>query len=155
MSVHPSRWLCRFRLVAPAVLVLLLSLSSRADDDAKTEKPKADEPKSEQPEGIRFTIPHLKIAGGELRIGGGEATGYWIGVVCQPVDAELRAKLKLDEGQGLLIDEVRPDSPAAKAGLRKDDVVLAAAGKPLATVKQLADAVAEAKTGIPKTASLV
>jgi len=70
---------------------------------------------------------------------------HWIGVECYPVGGALRAQLALPEGQGLVVQQVMPDSPAAKAGLQQYDVLVAAGGKPLGTIKDLVEAVDAAK----------
>jgi len=51
----------------------------------------------------------------------------------------------LSENEGLLVEQVLPDSPAAKAGIEQYDVLLKAAGKPLAKIQDLIDAVDAAK----------
>lgn len=53
----------------------------------------------------------------------------FIGVVTRNVAPELVAQLGLDEGTGVLVEEVMPDSPAAKAGIRKFDVITGLNGK--------------------------
>ncbi len=61
--------------------------------------------------------------------GGGhqvEMPKYWIGLLGGPITPELRAFLDIPEDQGVMIREVVPDSPAAKAGLKKYDIVLRA-----------------------------
>lgn len=70
---------------------------------------------------------------------------HWIGVECYPVRGALRAQLALPEGQGLLVERVMPDSPAAKAGLQQYDVLVAAGGKPLGKIQDLVEAVEAAK----------
>lgn len=50
------------------------------------------------------------------------AGSYWLGVLCAPVDALLRTHLKLDAG--VVVEQVVPDSPAAKAGIRENDILL-------------------------------
>jgi serine protease Do len=47
----------------------------------------------------------------------------YIGVMTLPPPAVLNAQLGLKEGFGLVVGEVLPDSPAAKAGLQKYDVL--------------------------------
>jgi hypothetical protein len=53
---------------------------------------------------------------------------YWIGLLGGSIldDNPLRAHLDLPAGQGLLVADVVPDSPAAKAGLKKHDILLRA-----------------------------
>jgi S1-C subfamily serine protease len=46
-------------------------------------------------------------------------------------DATLIDQLDLPGGQGLVVDEVLADSPAARAGLRVHDVLLALDGRPV------------------------
>jgi len=68
----------------------------------------------------------------------------WIGLGCQPVSEALRAQLALEEDQGLLVDMVAEDSPAAKAGFQRYDVLLAADSKPLGSIQDLVEAVRRA-----------
>jgi serine protease Do len=55
-----------------------------------------------------------------------EMPKHWIGILGGPITPELRAQLDIPEGQGLLVRQVVPDSPAAKAGLQNFDVMLRA-----------------------------
>ena len=83
--------------------------------------------------------------GGPVEVAPIQLGDHWIGVECYPVRGALRAQLALPEGQGLLVERVMPDSPAAKAGLQQYDVLVAAGGKPLGTILDLAEAVGAAK----------
>ncbi|HEX5176148.1 MAG TPA: PDZ domain-containing protein [Chthoniobacteraceae bacterium] len=47
----------------------------------------------------------------------------YLGVITSPVSPALGAQLGLPEGFGLLVDEVVDESPAAKAGLQRHDVL--------------------------------
>ena len=49
--------------------------------------------------------------------------GSWLGVETQEVTAEKAKELKLSGEHGALIGKVLPDSPAAKAGLKENDIV--------------------------------
>ena len=50
---------------------------------------------------------------------------YWIGVPISPVDATLRSHLPaLPANSGLIVDDVVADSPAAKGGIQKTDILL-------------------------------
>ncbi|MGH7140710.1 MAG: S1C family serine protease [Pirellulales bacterium] len=67
----------------------------------------------------------------------------WIGVRCAELPPLLRAQLDLPEGQGVLVDEVVPDSPASHAGLKAFDVVFAIDGQQVSDWGALAEAVSK------------
>lgn len=62
----------------------------------------------------------------------------FIGVVTRNVTPELGIQLGLDEGSGVLVDDVMPDSPAAKAGIRKFDVITQLNGERINDCEHLA-----------------
>lgn len=70
---------------------------------------------------------------------------YWIGVEAQGVPEALRAHTALPKDHGLLVEQVYPDGPAAKAKIARHDVLLKAGDKPLRTVADLVEAVQSAK----------
>ena len=53
----------------------------------------------------------------------GKVSRGFLGVNIQPVTADLAKDFKLDEQTGALVGGVRPESPAADAGLKKGDVI--------------------------------
>jgi len=55
----------------------------------------------------------------------GQVTRSWLGVLVQPVTPELAQSVGLTRPAGALVTEVRVGSPAAAAGLRAGDIVLA------------------------------
>ena len=61
----------------------------------------------------------------------------WLGVGTDEAGEALAAQLNLKGGQGLVITYVGPDSPAAKAGLQKNDVLLEFDGQMLVLPAQL------------------
>ena len=71
---------------------------------------------------------------------------YWIGLSCTVASPAMRAQLAIDEGQGLVVESVHDDSPAAKAGVQQYDILLAAGDSRLGSVKGLIDAVQKAET---------
>jgi len=77
----------------------------------------------------------------------GQVADAWIGVECAPVDEALRAQLDLKPDQGLLIVQLVPEMPAAKAGLKRFDVLTEANGQPLGNVPDLAAAVRKSQGG--------
>lgn len=70
---------------------------------------------------------------------------YWLGLNCMPMLPALRAQLKLDEGQGLLVENVMPESPAGKAGFKQHDVLVSAGEKPLKDLPALISLIDENK----------
>jgi membrane-associated protease RseP (regulator of RpoE activity) len=56
---------------------------------------------------------------------------YFIGVSATPPDDILRAHVQLPDGQGLLVTEVVPESPAEKVGVKKFDILLKLNDTPL------------------------
>ena len=77
-----------------------------------------------------------------LRLPEGFAAGqFWIGAMCVPADPALRAQLELKDHEGLVVANILPESPAAKAGLKQFDVVTAIDGESLDSLHQLMQAV--------------
>ncbi len=60
--------------------------------------------------------------------------GGWIGVRSIPVSDSLRAQLDIPGGQGIVLDFVAPDGPAARAGLAAHDILLTLDSKPITGV---------------------
>ena len=70
---------------------------------------------------------------------------YWIGVQCEDVVPALKYHLNLPEREGMLVEAVMPESPAAKSGVERYDVILAINGKPVGTLAEIVGMVDEAK----------
>lgn len=66
---------------------------------------------------------------------------YWLGVQCIPAAPALRAQLNLPKRQGLLVVEVLPKSPAAKAGIVRHDILLRIGKRQLGNPRNLVEAV--------------
>ncbi len=54
----------------------------------------------------------------------GEVTRGWLGVLPKAIDQNLAKAYGLDETYGVLIEEVTEDSPAEKAGIKVEDIIL-------------------------------
>jgi PDZ domain-containing protein len=72
---------------------------------------------------------------------------HWLGLQCGKIGPALRAQLGLDENQGVLVEAIVDESPAAKAGLEKYDVLVQAGDRTLSKVQDLIDEVDAVKDG--------
>ncbi|MGH7087812.1 MAG: PDZ domain-containing protein, partial [Stellaceae bacterium] len=102
--------------------------------------------------GIGFAIPSnfaRKIVD-ELKATGHVKRG-WLGVSIQSLTPPLAKAFGGNPAKptGALIDSVEPNSPAAQAGLKQGDVIVAANGKAIETAHDLPRIVALAKLGSP------
>jgi serine protease Do len=71
----------------------------------------------------------------------------WLGVQISDVDADKVKELKLPAERGVLITEVEKDSPAAKAGLKANDVVTEYNGQRIESATQFRRMVRESLSG--------
>jgi serine protease Do len=98
--------------------------------------------------GIGFAIPAsmARRVSAQL-VEHGKVTRGWLGVVLQPLTPELAASLGSEGRKGVLVTEVMPDSPAARAGLKAGDVVLEVDGRKIEHPADVARAVGLAAPG--------
>ena len=73
--------------------------------------------------------------------------GGYLGIGMQDLTAQLGVHFGVADGKGVLVSEVRPDTPAASAGLAAGDVIVKAAGKPVSTGSELREALAGTEPG--------
>jgi serine protease Do len=93
--------------------------------------------------GVGFAIPsNLAFAIANQLIDQGEVTRGYLGIVIQPLTPELAETFDIPQGEGILIAQVADETPAAKAGLRQGDVVLAYRGEPVRDVGNFRNRVA-------------
>ncbi|MEM6358112.1 MAG: PDZ domain-containing protein, partial [Pseudomonadota bacterium] len=104
--------------------------------------------------GIGFAVPANLVArvveaarSGEMRL-----ERPWLGVEARPVDGEMAEALGLDRPEGVLLEDLHPESPLAAAGLERGDLVLALGGAPVDSPAELA--FRSATLGIGGTAPL-
>ena len=92
--------------------------------------------------GIGFAVP-ASIAAPVVAdlIEEGKVSRGWLGVSLQPLTPEIAESLGMEKADGVLVVDVAPDSPAARAGILRADVVTAAGGRPMEDGKTLARAI--------------
>jgi len=87
-----------------------------------------------QAQGIGFAIPinRARRIAAEL-IAHGRVRPSWLGLSIQTLTEELKPHFPVPGGRGVIVTGVDQDSPAARAGLRKDDVILRIDALPVAS----------------------
>jgi serine protease Do len=106
--------------------------------------------------GVGFAIPiNLANAIANQLIEQGEVTRGYLGVVIQPLTADLAESFGMRQGEGILIADVSEDSPAAKAGLRQGDIVVAYRGEPVSDVGNFRNRVALTPPGSSQELTIV
>jgi serine protease Do len=98
--------------------------------------------------GLSFAIP-IDVANDvrEQLIKTGHVVRGRIGVAVQDVNAQLAQSFGLDRPHGALVSAVEKDSPAAKAGVKPGDVILAVNGHDVDRVGDLRNQVSQTKPG--------
>src|SRR5215472_15445746 len=71
----------------------------------------------------------------------------WLGVATEEASDALSSQLGLEPGDGLVVSFIEPDSPAAKAGLQKNDVLVEMGDQLLVHPHQLRKLVRRQKEG--------
>ena len=101
-----------------------------------------------QPSGIGFAISinEAKPIVQQL-LTSGRVTRPYLGVAPVTITPAIRAQLGLSVDKGVILDTVATNSPAARAGLRQGDVIVAADGKPVADESALRQAIASHRIG--------
>jgi serine protease Do len=94
-------------------------------------------------QGIGFAIPS-NMAKHVLQqlLKQGRVTRGWLGVGIQPLTAELARKFGVNEGDGVLINEVFEKDPAAEAGIKPGDILTRIDGTVIDTPNRLTRVVA-------------
>ncbi len=70
-----------------------------------------------------------------------------LGFAAIQISPELRLHLGAPSDRGVLVDSVRPDSPAAKAGVKVGDIVLSVDGASAESAMSILDALGDRKKG--------
>ena len=98
--------------------------------------------------GIAFAIPAATVEQvvGSLKENGTVTRGF-IGVHMQPVTKEIAEAIGLKEPRGALVAEALKDGPAAKAGIKTGDTIVAVDGESVKEARDLSRKIANAAPG--------
>jgi serine protease Do len=101
-------------------------------------------------QGVGFAIP-VSMARKVMDdlLNQGKVVRGWLGVVIQSLDEDLATSLKLGSKRGVLVNDVSPDGPADRAGIRRGDVILEFEGTEVKDADHLQSLVAGRDPGSP------
>ena len=100
--------------------------------------------------GVGFAIPAAlvkRVVETAVGRGGSTVSRPWLGLKAQAVTAEIAKTLGQDRPSGVLVTDLYPNGPAARAGLRQGDLVLAVDGQPISDEASLNYHVATRRSG--------
>lgn len=69
---------------------------------------------------------------------------WLVGLVVKPLVPALRSHFDLPDGAGVLVESIMRDGPAAKAGIRPNDIIVAANGRKVSSLEDLKGVVEKA-----------
>lgn len=75
----------------------------------------------------------VRRAAGPVRMEVARARTGYMGVFPAALDEDVRDRLKIPDNEGILLRQVSPEGPSAKAGLKEGDIVLRVSGQPVST----------------------
>jgi serine protease Do len=89
-------------------------------------------------QGVGFAIPiNMARSVMDQLVGHGKVVRGYLGLYPQDVTPALARQFGLDKPGGALVSGLKPDAPAAKAGLRDGDVILTLNGQPVDSANDL------------------
>jgi len=102
----------------------------------------------ETPEGIGFAIPtQLATKIMEKLIRDGRVIRGYLGIGGREISPMHGPVTGIDQIQGIIVNEVTPDGPAAHAGIQVNDVIVSVNNKPALSALETMDQVAEIRPG--------
>jgi serine protease Do len=98
--------------------------------------------------GIGFAVPSQMVkAVIDSLVSKGKVVRGWLGVTIQEVSPELAKQFGLKNARGALVSDILDESPAAKAGISRGDVIIEVDHKPVENAVQLRNLVAGLAVG--------
>lgn len=137
---------CLWAVLAGALLTTGTAASAAEEGSAPRDAEPGKKDKSAG-ESVRKEIVIRSIEPGEEAGGGSAKEVAWLGVGVDETSEALAAQLGLNPGVGLVVTYVAKESPAAKAGFQKNDVLVELDQQPLVVPAQLRKLVRVRKEG--------
>jgi serine protease Do len=107
-------------------------------------------------QGVGFAVPiNMARHVVERLISGGRVARGYLGVLPQDITPGLAAQFNLTGQNGALIGDVWPNTPAEKAGIKTEDVIIAFNGKDISDAHGLQLAVSQSEPGSTATVKLI
>jgi len=99
-------------------------------------------------QGIGFAIPiNMARSVMDQIVSHGKVVRGYLGLYPQDVDPALAKQFGLSQPTGALVGQVEPDTPAARAGLKRGDVILSVNGQPVTSANDLRLRVSQTSPG--------
>src|SRR6478752_8956906 len=96
---------------------------------------------------VDLNSPNNSVVSVASTASSGQAPGVWLGVAADELSEELAAQLPVKEGTGVIIRHVAENSPAAKVGVQKNDILLKMDDQVITDGRQLQKLVRAKKVG--------
>jgi serine protease Do len=98
--------------------------------------------------GYGFAIPIdlVKVTAQDIIATGKVNRGY-IGAAVANIDDKFAQHFGLDKVEGVIVQGLNPDSPAEKAGVKEEDIILEVSGRAVKTVAELRGAISRFRAG--------
>ncbi|MDO8681889.1 MAG: trypsin-like peptidase domain-containing protein [Armatimonadota bacterium] len=98
--------------------------------------------------GLGFAVPSNSVAAIlKSVLEKGRVIIPWVGIAYGSITPEIAQAYDLPVKQGLIVGEVEPNSPAAKAGIQKGDIITHVNGKPVVEGDELQEAIRKIEVG--------
>lgn len=99
-------------------------------------------------QGVGFAIPSnvVKLIATRLKTGKKIVRGY-LGVSLKAVDQAVASAYGLERAGGVFVEQVGPDSPAEKSGLKPEDIIISVDTRKLISIEQLQESIAQTAPG--------
>ncbi|MEW6209704.1 MAG: PDZ domain-containing protein, partial [Acidobacteriota bacterium] len=122
-------------LILLAIALLTIGAMAAAGDQKEKTEGQREKPADE--------IVFLDTFPFTIKLGGGS----YLGVFLEDVTPERAKSMNLKEERGALVMKVAEGSPAEKAGLKENDVIVAFNGRPIESVRELQRVLSETPEG--------